>query len=67
LKNVKKKFRVTYDSNGDGSFIVHKPKGVNILFVAQPDGLHYHDTHNRQLTMVSTVTGESQGFSQKQL
>jgi hypothetical protein len=33
LKNVKKKFRVTYDSNGDGSFIVHKPKGADILIL----------------------------------
>ena len=32
LKNVKEKFRVTYDSNRDGTFTVHKSNGVNIKF-----------------------------------
>ena len=32
LKNVKEKFRVTYDSDRDGNFTVHKPNGVNIKF-----------------------------------
>ena len=32
LKNIKEKFRVTYDSGRDGTFIVHKPNGVNINF-----------------------------------
>jgi hypothetical protein len=31
------------------------------------DGLHYHNTNNRQLTMVSTVKSESKGFSIRQL
>jgi hypothetical protein len=31
------------------------------------DGLHYHDTNHRQLTMVSTVKEESEGYSQRQL
>ena len=69
LKNVKAKFQVTYDSEGAGAFIVHKPNGVDIHFVAHADGLHYHDTNHRQLTMaeVSTVAQESQGFSKKQI
>ena len=46
LKNVKEKFRVTYDSNRDGTFTVHKPNGVNIKFGMHQDGLHYHDTVN---------------------
>ena len=55
LKNVKEKFRVTYDSNRDGTFTVHKPNGVNIKFRMHRDGLHYHETVNRQVTMVQTV------------
>ena len=47
LKNVKEKFRVTYDSNRYGAFTVHKPNGVNIKFRMHRDGLHYHDTDNR--------------------
>ena len=67
LKNVRNKFHVTYDSrNGEGACIVHKPSGVNVHFVMHPDGLHCHDTKNRQPTMVSTVKEESEGFSKRQ-
>jgi hypothetical protein len=67
LKNVSKKFRVTYDSAGTGIFTVHKPNGIHTLFHMHPDGLHYHDTDNRQLSMVSTVTKQSEGYSKKQV
>jgi hypothetical protein len=68
LKNVKKQFRVTYDSElGDGVFVVHKPNGNNLLFYPHADGLHYHDTRNRQLAMVTTVVEEYEGFSKKQI
>ena len=52
----KEKFRVTYDSNRYSAFTFHKPNGVNIKFGMHHDGLHYHDTVNRQDTMVQTVT-----------
>ena len=68
LKNVRNKFHVTYDSrNGEGAFVVHKPSGIDVHFIMHADGLHYHDTHNRQLTMVSTVKEESEGFSTRQI
>ena len=57
LKNAKEEFRVTYDSNRDGTFTVHKPNGVHIKFGMHQDGLHYNDTLNRQVTMLQTVTG----------
>jgi hypothetical protein len=62
-----KSFYVTYDSHGKGSFIVHKPTGIDIHFFMHADGRHYHNTNNRQLTMVSTVKSESEGFSKRQL
>jgi hypothetical protein len=67
LKNVKSKFQVTYDFKGEGAFIVHKPDGVDVHSIAHADGLHFHDTNNCQLTMVSTVAQESEGFSKKQI
>lgn len=67
LENVKAKFRVTYDSNGDGNFIVHRPNQQNILFEMHADGLHYHDTGNRQLVMVQTVHENESGFSECQV
>jgi hypothetical protein len=36
LKNVPNKFHVTYDSNGEGAFIVHKPNGIDVHFVITP-------------------------------
>jgi hypothetical protein len=67
LKNVRNKFHVTYDSQGNSAFIVHKPNGIDVHFIMHTDGLHYHDTKNRQLTMVSTVESESQGYSKRQI
>ena len=42
LKNMKKKYRVTYDSAKNGTFTVHKPD-AQLHFVMHQDGLHYHD------------------------
>ena len=67
LKNVKEKFRVTYDSNRDSTFTVHKPNGVNIKFGMHRDGLHYHEMANRQVTMVQTVIENEKGYSKCQL
>ena len=43
LNNMKKKYRVTYDSAENGTFTVHKPD-AQLHFVMHQDGLHYHDT-----------------------
>ena len=51
FKNVKQKYRVTYDSSTDGIFTVHKP-GQLLHFVRHKDGLHYHDTRNCEITLV---------------
>ena len=43
LKNMKNKYRVTYDSAQNGTFEVHKPD-VQLHFVMHQDGMHYHNT-----------------------
>ena len=43
LKNMKKKYRVTYDSAKNGTFTFHKPD-AQLHFLMHQDGLHYHDT-----------------------
>ena len=67
LKNVKEKIRVTYDSGRDGTFTVHKPNRVNIKFGMHRDGLQYHETVKRQVTMVQTITENEKGYSKLQL
>ena len=54
LKNVKQKYRVTYDSSTYGVFTVHKP-GQQLHFLMHKDGLHYHNTRNSEITLVQTV------------
>jgi hypothetical protein len=69
LKNVVKKrgFHVSYDSDGDQGFAIHKPNGKNIHFRMHPDGLHYHGFTNPEVTFLQTVRENEQGYSQRQL
>ena len=66
LKNVKHKYRVTYDSSTDGVFTVHKP-GQQLHFVMHNNGLQYHDTINCEITLVQTVQENEEGYSQRQI
>ena len=63
---MKQKYRVTYDSSADVVFTVHKP-GELLHFVLQKGGLHYHDTRNREITLVKTVQENEEGYSQRQI
>ena len=69
LKNVKKQFRVTLDTEDDagGALVVHKPDGTKLLFVMHDNGLHYHHTKNRQMTLVNTVKKNAEGYSKRQV
>ena len=66
LKNVKHKYQVTYDSSTDGVFTVHTP-GQQLHFVMQKESLHYHDTRNREITLVQMVQENVEGYSQRQI
>ena len=66
LKNVKQKYRVTYDSSTNGVFTVHKP-GQLLHFVMHKDGMHYHDTRNCEITLVQAVQESEKGYSQRQI
>ncbi len=43
LKNVQEKFQVTFDSDMNNAFVVHKPNGDQLRFNMHRDGLYYHD------------------------
>ena len=51
LKNIKHKFRATYNSRNDGLFAVHKPSGQDVHFNMHKNRLYYHDTNNRHITI----------------
>ena len=63
---MKQKYQVTYDSSADGVFTVHKP-GELLHFIMHKDGLHYHDTRNREITLVQTVQENEEGYIQRQI
>ena len=60
FENVKQKYRLTYDISTDGVFTLHKP-GQLLHFVMHKDGLHYHYTRNREITLVQTVQENEKG------
>ena len=66
LSNVIKKYRVTCD-NEDKMFIVHieaegKP---NMEFRMHKSGLHYYDPHNKYFAFINTISGNKEGYTQR--
>ena len=55
LKNVNRRFRVTYDSNNDEVFTFHKPNGKWINFNINKGIIHYRYTKNWHFNLVQTV------------
>jgi hypothetical protein len=68
LKNVKKQYRVTYDSN-DEYFVVHRglEGKPNILFHMNPCGLNYFDPKDQDFMFVSTVAENKKEFTKWQI
>ena len=66
LKNMKKKYRVTYDSAENGTFTVYKPD-AQLNCVMHQDGLHYHDTKNREVTLIQTVQENEEGYRKRHI
>ena len=63
---MKKKYRVTYDSAEFETFTVHKPD-AQLHFVMNQDGLHYHDTKNREVILIQTVQENKEGYSKRHI
>jgi hypothetical protein len=62
---VKKKFPVKYDSAAGDNFVVSKPD-KDVIFAGSPSGLYYHDTTNRAVVLVNTVTQNREGFTDRE-
>jgi hypothetical protein len=50
-------------------FVVHRePENKpNMEFWMHESGLHYYDLRNNELTFVNTVSGNKEGFTQRQI
>jgi uncharacterized protein YodC (DUF2158 family) len=68
LRNVIKQYCVTYDSN-DQLFVVHRESDSkpNMQFRMHESGLHYYNPRNEAFTLVNTVSGNKEGFTQRQI
>ena len=67
MKNMCKKYRVTFDSENGNKFIVHKPDGTKVIFKMSKQGLYYHDTRDRDVILLNTVAENKAQFSNREI
>jgi hypothetical protein len=68
LSNLIKQYRVTYDSD-QKMFVVHRDKAgkPNMEFRMHESGLHIYDPKQEALMFITTVTGNKEGFTKRQI
>jgi hypothetical protein len=68
LSNLIQQYHVTYDSR-DQIFVVHREtqNKPNMEFRMHESGLHYFDPSNEAYTFVNTVSGNKEGYTQRQI
>ena len=70
LSRVKTKYRITFDSDENNEFIVHKPDGSTRNFKESNRGLYYHDTSTvvtgvseAGTVLITTVAGNASNYT----
>ena len=70
LSRVKTKYRITFDSDANNEFIVHKPDGSTRNFRESSRGLYYHDTSagvtgvvESGMALVTTVADNASNYT----
>ena len=70
LSRVKTKYHITFDSNENNKFIVHKPDGSTRNFKESNRGLYYHDTSTvvtgvseAGTVLITTVAGNASNYT----
>ena len=66
LSNVKRKYRVTYDSSKENSFLVHTKDKI-VIFPESDSGLYAHDMEDRELVMLNTVADNMAKYSKREI
>lgn len=70
LRNVKRHYRITYDSETDNCFVVHKMNGTNRIFRESDRGLYFYDAaegadYNTGTVLVETVAANKSKYTQR--
>ena len=68
MSNIIQKYWVTYDS-GEKMFIVHQEAEdkPNMEFIMHKNGLHYYEPRNKCFALINTVSGNKEGYTQRQI
>ena len=70
LSELKKKFRITFDSEKEDAFVVHTGKGKVLKFVCNPEGLYHYEVSKdfikKQSHLINTVRENRAGYTQRQ-
>ena len=68
LGKIIQKYRVTYDSE-EKMFIVHweAEEKPNMELRMHKSGLHYYDPRNKLFAFINTVSGNEEGYTQRQI
>ena len=67
LSNVKKKYKITFNSEDGDCFFVHKPEKI-IKFRCSENGLYIHNIKNKQdVIMVNTVAENESAYTDRQV
>ena len=68
LKEVIKRYRVTYDSDDQAFFVFREQCGLpNMIFRMHKSGLHYYDPSSKEFSFVVTVEDNKLPFSKRQV
>ena len=67
MKNIKREFRVTHDSNNYEVFTLQRPNGQDEQFNMHKDRIHYHKTKNYHVTLVQNENENEEGYSKLQI
>ena len=65
MANVTKKLPVSYASADGDRFILQKTDS-QLVFNRSPSGLYYHGVGDRDILMVSTITGNREGYTDRE-
>ena len=67
LAKVKEQYRITYDSDKGGNFVVHIPGSENLYFHCYSNGLHMIECNDQHFSFVQTIAGNMKGYSARQI
>ena len=67
LAKFKEQYRIAYDSDEGGTFVVHIPGSENLYFDCYSNGSHMIECNDQHFSFVQTIAGSMKGYSARQI